>query len=273
MDFRVPKCGLTDFVEVGGESGGPEETDSGLRGAGEAGIVLSLFLRASNALAPLMLLAEYAIGRVTWEPEARLGRKLLVAGLRAVFVGLSVFCRVDAALLSAPELELSDGRWLAEDKLAFFRSVFNGRFSKRLVDALKVSSVALSSPLPLISTELIEARFLWAELVAVPTATPGPVRREADDGNGRDGGLLSPVPGIDAEEEVSLEAVDDVAAGLRFVIVDNLFGGMPFLETGGCPVSSGLSSSREISLPLDEVFSLSDVSSGSDLESGSITVS
>lgn len=273
MDFRVPKCGLRDFVEVGGESGGPEETDSGLRGAGEAGIVLSLFLRASNALAPPMPLAEDEIGRVPWEPEARLGRKLLVVGLRAVFVGLSVFCRLDAALLSALELELKDVRWLAEDKLVFFRSVFNGRFSKRLVDALTVSSMALSSPLPLISTELIEARFLWAELVAVPTATPGAVRRVADDGNGRVGGLLSPVPGIDAEEEVSLEAVFDVPAGLRFVIVDNLFGGMPFLETGGCPVSSGLSCSRETSLALDEVSSLSDVPSGSDLESGSITVS
>lgn len=50
-------------MEVGGESGGPEETDSGLRGAGEAGIVLSLFLRASNALAPLTPLAEDARGR------------------------------------------------------------------------------------------------------------------------------------------------------------------------------------------------------------------
>lgn len=160
MDFRVPKYGLTDCVEVGGESGGPEETDSGLRGAGEAGIVLSLFLRASNALAPLTPLAEDVIGRVLWDPEASFGRKLLVVDLRAVFVGLSVFCRVDAALLSALELELKEGRWLVEDKLVFFRSVLNGRFSIRLVDALKVSSVALSSPLPLISTELIEARFL-----------------------------------------------------------------------------------------------------------------
>lgn len=164
--------------------------------------------------------------------DARLGRKLLVVGLRTVFVGLSVFCRVDAALFSALELELIDGRWLVEDKLVFFGSVFNGRFSKRLVGALTTSSVALSSPLRLISTELIEARFLWAELEVVPTATPGAVRRVADDGNGRVGGLLSPVPGIDAEDEVSLEAVVDVAAGLRFAIVDNLFGGMPFLETG-----------------------------------------
>lgn len=233
MDFRVPNRGLTEFVEVGGESGGPEETDSGLRGAGEAGIVLSLFLRASNALAPLTPLAEDARGRVPWEVlEARFGRKLLVVGLRAVFVGLSVFCRVDAPLLSALELELNDGRWLVEDKLVFFRSVFNGRFSKRLVVALTVSSVALSSPLRLISTELIEARFLWAELVVVPTETPGAVRRVADDGNGRVGGLLSPVPGTEPEEEVSLAAVLDVGAGLRFVIVDNLFGGMPFLETG-----------------------------------------
>lgn len=108
----------------------------------------------------------------------------------------------------------------------------------------------------------------------MPAETPGAVRRVADDGNGRVGGLLSPVPDIDAEEEVILEAVVDVAAGFRFVIVDNLFGGMPFLETGGCPVSSGLSCSREISLAaLDEVSSLSDVSSGSDLETGSITVS
>lgn len=107
----------------------------------------------------------------------------------------------------------------------------------------------------------------------MPDATPGEVRRVADDGNGRVGGLLSPVPDIDAEEEVILEVVLDVAAGFRFVIVDNLFGGMPFLETGGCPVSSGLSCSREISLALDEVSSLSDVSSGSDLETGSITVS
>lgn len=135
-----------------------------------------------------------------------------------------------------------------------------------------VSSVALSSPLPLISTELIEARFLWAELVTVPTATPGVVRRVADDGNGRVGGLLSPVPDIDADEEPSLEAVVDVPAGLRFVIVDNFFGGMPFLETG-CPVSSGLSCSREILLALEEVTSLSDVASESDLEIGSITVS
>lgn len=110
---------------------GPEETDSGLRGAGEAVIVLNLFLRASKALAPLMPLAEDAIGRVPWEPEARLGRKLLVVGLRTVFVGLSVFCRVDAALFSALELELNEGRWLVEDKLVFFRSVLNGRFSKR----------------------------------------------------------------------------------------------------------------------------------------------
>lgn len=164
--------------------------------------------------------------------DARLGRKLLVVGLRTDFVGLSVFCRVDAALFSALELELIEGRWLVEDKLVFFRSVFNGRFSKRLVGALTASSVALSSPLCLISTELIEARFLWAELVVVPAATPGAVRRVADDGNGRVGGLLSPVPGIDAEDEEGLEAVVDVTTGLRFANVDNLFGGMPFLETG-----------------------------------------
>lgn len=233
MDFRVPKGGLTDFVEVGGESGGPEETDSGLRGVGEAGIVLSLFLRASKALAPPTPLAEDVRGRVPWEAlDAKLGRTLLVVGLRAVFVGLSLFCRVDAALLSALELELNDVRWLVEDKLVFFMSFFKGRFSKRLVDALMISSVALSSPLRLISTELIEARFLWAELLVVPTATPAAVRRVVDDGNGRVGGLLSPVPEIDAEEEVCLEAAVDVAAGLRFVIIDNRFGGTPFLGTG-----------------------------------------
>lgn len=233
MDFRVPKGGLTDFVEVGGESGGPEETDSGLRGVGEAGIVLNLFLRASKALAPPTPLAEDVRGRVPWEVlDAKLGRTLLVVGLRAVFVGLSLFCRVDAALLSALELELNDVRWLVEDKLVFFMSFFKGRFSKRLVDALMISSVALSSHLRLISTELIEARFLWAELLVVPTATPAAVRRVVDDGNGRVGGLLSPVPEIDAEEEVSLEAAVDVAAGLRLVIIDNRFGGTPFLGTG-----------------------------------------
>lgn len=231
MDFRVPNGGLTGFVEVGGESGGPEETDSGLRGTGEAGIVLSLFLRASKALAPPTPLPEDVRGRVPWEVlDAKLGRTLLVVGLRAVFVGLSLFCRVDAALLSALELELNDVRWLVEDKLVFFTSFFNGRFSKRFVDALMISSVALSSPLRLISTELIEARFLWAELL--PTATPAAVRREADDGNGRVGGLLSPVPEIDAEEEVGLGAAVDAAASLRFVIIDNLFGGTPFLGTG-----------------------------------------
>lgn len=233
MDFRVPKGGLTGFVEVGGESGGPEETDSGLRGTGEAGIVLSLFLRASKALAPPTPLPEDVRGRVPWEVlDAKLGRTLLVVGLRAVFVGLSLFCRVDAALLSALELELNDVRWLVEDKLVFFTSFFNGRFSKRFVDALMISSVALSSPLRLISTELIEARFLWAELLVVPNATPAAVRRVADDGNGRVGGLLRPVPEIDAEEEVGLGAAVDVAASLRFVIIDNLFGGGPFLGTG-----------------------------------------
>lgn len=195
--------------------------------------MLSLFLRASNALAPPTPLAEDARGRVPWEVlDAKLGRTLLVVGLRAIFVGLSLFCRADAALLSALELELNDVRWLVEDRLVFFISFFNGRFSKRLVGALTISSVALSSPLCLISTELIEARFLWAELLVVPAATPGAVRRVADDGNGRVGGLLSPVPEIDADEEVSLEAAVDVAGGLRFIIVDNLFGGMPFLGTG-----------------------------------------
>lgn len=195
--------------------------------------MLSLFLRASNALAPPTPLAEDARGRVPWEVlDAKLGRTLLVVGLRAIFVGLSLFCRVDAALLSALELELNDVRWLVEDRLVFFISFFNGRFSKRLVGALTISSVALSSLLCLISTELIEARFLWAELLVVPAATPGAVRRVVDDGNGRVGGLLSPVPEIDADEEVSLEAAVDDAGGLRFIIVDNLFGGMPFLGTG-----------------------------------------
>lgn len=194
--------------------------------------MLSLFLRASNPPAPPTPLAEDARGRVPWGvPDAKLGRTLLVVGLRAVFVGLSLFCRVEAALLSAPELEPNDVRWLAVDELVFFISFFKGRFSKRLEDAKTVSSVALSSPLRLISTELIEARFLWAELLVVPPAAPGAGRRVADDGNGRVGGLLSPVPEIEAEEEVSLEAAVDVAAGLRFVIVDNLFGGMPFLGT------------------------------------------
>lgn len=234
--------------------------------------MLSLFLRASNALAPPTPLAEDARGRVPWEVlDAKLGRTLLVVGLRAIFVGLSLFCRVDAALLSALELELNDVRWLVEDRLVFFISFFNGRFSKRLIGALTISSVALSSLLCLISTELIEALFLWAELLVVPAATPGAVRRVVDDGNGRVGGLLSPVPEIDADEEVSLEAAVEDAGGLRFIIVDNLFGGMPFLGTGSCPASNGLSCCREASLALDEVSSLSDVSSGSALESGSIT--
>lgn len=216
--------------EVGGESGGPEEADSGLRGTGEAGIVLSLFLRASKALGPPKPLAEDVGGPVPSKvPGASLGRTLLVVGLRAVFVGLSLFCRVDASLLSVLELELNDVRWLVEDNLVFVMSFFNGRFSKRWAVALMIFSVPNPSPLCSISRELMEARFLRAELLVVPATTPAAIRRVADDGNGRVGGLLSPVPEIDAEEEVGLEA--DVAAGLRFVIIDDLFGGTPFLGT------------------------------------------
>ncbi len=85
-----------------------------------------------------------------------------------------------------------------------------------------------------------------------------------DDGNGRVGGLLSPVPGFacEVEEMLDLEAVLDVVAGLRLTIIDNRFGGIPFLGAKFCAVCRGLPCCREVSLDLDGVADLSSLSGG-----------
>lgn len=92
------------------------------------------------------------------------------------------------------------------------------------------SSDALSSPLRLLSKDVTEDLFLWPELAAVAAVTPATGRRADDEAKGRVGGLLSPVPGFTCElvEALVLEEAADVAAGLRLVMVDIRFGGIPF---------------------------------------------
>ncbi len=61
--------------------------------------MLSLFLRASGPLPPRAALAEDARGRALCKvPCAMLGREPVVVGRDEVFVGLPMFCRLDANL-------------------------------------------------------------------------------------------------------------------------------------------------------------------------------
>lgn len=92
MDFRATRVGLE--VSTGFEDE-PwfDEILSERWTVGDAGMVLSRFLRVSSPLPPVAVLADDVVGRVVCEVLcATMGRVWFVADLSAVFVGLPLFC-------------------------------------------------------------------------------------------------------------------------------------------------------------------------------------
>lgn len=138
----------------------------------------------------------------------------------------------------------------------FLASGFGTRFSGWPTEDLVVSSDILSSPLRLVSKDVTEDLFLWPELAAVAAVTLVAGRRADDEPKGRVGGLLRPVPGFVCElvEALVLDEAADVAAGLRLVMVDIRFGGIPFFGGVFGTVCRGLSWLPIVSLGLEDVF-------------------
>lgn len=198
VEFRVPKPGLVCFTGDEGERDDCEGAESTCLGTGEAGIVLSLFLRASWALDPIAVLVEDDGGRVVLEFFCvRVDRELLVAVLNAVLVGLPESRKTDEVPFSLFVPEAKEALQLVEDRLAavFRKSAFNPRHSDWLIEGFVFSSKTLSSLLRL-STELTEGLFVWLELAAVAAVALVAFRRTDDEGKRRVGGLLRPVPGL-----------------------------------------------------------------------------
>lgn len=81
-------------------------------------------------------------------------------------------------------------------------------------------------------------------------------RRADDEAKGRVGGLLRPVPGLICElvEALFLEEAADVAAGLRLVMADIRFGGIPFFGGVFGTIPKGLPCPPIVSLDLEAVF-------------------
>ena len=117
VDLRLCNAGLVAF-EVAGAIVGCRVLFSGFTGAGDAGMVLSLFLIISALGTPP---ADEAVGRIPLGVLCILvGRELLVVDLNTDFVGLMVPVRPDAAPCSIFVAEF--GLSALEICMAFFTS-------------------------------------------------------------------------------------------------------------------------------------------------------
>ena len=245
MDFLVSSPGLTCFPDA--FAGDDFEFDMDLTccsEAGEAAIVLNLFLARSDSAA---FFVDITAGRVFRAvPGVLIGRGLFVVFLSTGLEELPVAALLLTDLLSISvvdarvDIRLVDvvaddtvGR--AGDLVAVVPDIAI-RFAAELEDDFKFSSEPLMSPLLPSSTELIEDLGLWPNLGALLAVTFVAGRLTLEVGVGRVGGLLRPLAGSlrEIEDEVGFIVVLGEDIEVRFEAANSRLGGIPFLGGDFC---------------------------------------
>ena len=242
VDFRAPSAGLTGFAGVDfGAASWDGGVASDVPGAGDAGMVLNLFLIGSNADIRFAALSEVVARRLfRGVLDTGVGLALFVAGFKAVFVGLLALVRLAGkGFLSVLALPPRVDRRSSDDDAGFREEDVEGvvgaieaRFAALLLAGFLFSSADPAAAFLVSSTELVDALDLCPgrETVAEVTVLMG--RRPVVVATGRVGGLLSPLPWLlrDIEAVVDLVAELGVDAAVRFVVANGRFGGIPFLR-------------------------------------------
>lgn len=288
VDLRVAKVGLVSLMTAAGaEESLSDTTRLDLALAGEAGIVLSLFLASPDVTVFMVPLDEIAVGRAVRAAVPTLkGLALLVVGLSVDFVGLTLparapFClSIDAAVPSVDRGSVDDGSDLIAGERAAVGPVTEFRFANRPIVCFLFSSPKLVPGLLTSSDEVIDALSRCPEIAAVAAVTLVAGRRPIVLVVGRVGGLLRLLPGVPRETEDV--AGLGVVSARRLTVAKECLGGIPFRrgELGviwrssfilrgssllGCSSSKGTFSSfscegttcTEVSTPVgDAMFSL-----------------
>lgn len=292
VDLRVAKVGLVSLMTAAGaEESLSDTTILDLAVAGEAGIVLSLFLASPDVTVLMVPLDEIAVGRAFRAAVLTLeGLALLVVGLSVDFVGLTLparapFClSIDAAVPSVDRRSVDDGSDLIAGERAAVGPIVEIRFANRPIVCFLFSSPELVPGLLMSSDEIADALSRCPEIAAVAAVTLVGGRLPIVLVVGRVGGLLRLLPGVPRETE----DVVDMVAGLgvvparRLAVAKECLDGIPFrrgelgvlwrssfILTGssllGCSSSKGNFSSfscegttsTEVSTPVgDAMFSL-----------------
>ena len=237
VDLRVPRAGLAGFRDADDSVFSVSEAITlFFAGAGEAGMVLNLFLASPDVAVAVVPLVEDAIGRALRAVVAVFGLALLVVGLSADFAGLTVFARVPICLsIGAVEARIGCGSVDKEIELAAGEREDVGPDIETRLAAPPIARFLFSSTEPVAtvlpsSNELLDALSLCPELAAVAAVTLVGGRRAVELAVGRVGGLLRPLPGVarDAEDVVDMGAGLGVVPAVRLAVVKGRFGGIPF---------------------------------------------
>ena len=241
VDFRVGNPGLgSPAFDVGTALGSDVGLPDGNR-AGDAGIVLNLFLVGSDAFVGF---ADETRGRaVRGVLLVLVGRELVVEVREAGLAGAPAFVLLDVGLVSALAFDTIVDLRLADDAVgdaantagragALAAAVFDieSLLGAALAGDFEFSSAPLTSLFLLSSTELSEDLGLWPTLGALLAVTFVAGRRAAEMAVSRVGGLLSPLIGSlrDVEEVVGFVAALEVDVDARLVVVKGRLGGIPF---------------------------------------------
>ena len=253
MDFRVTIPGLTFPAFEVGRVFGSDVGSLDCNGAGDAGMVLNLFLLGSDKL---VVFVGGPMGRVLRGVLFVLvGRELFVVVLSAGLAGAPAFVLLDVGLLSALAFDIIVDLRLADDVAGEVADTADraGDLGAVVVDIesllgadlpgdFEFSSAPLMSLFLLSSTELKEDLGLWPTLGALEAVTLVG-RRAAELVVSRVGGLLSPLIGSfrDDEEAVGFVAVLSVDVDVRLAVVRGRFGGIPFRGGDFCTSWTGVS--------------------------------
>lgn len=238
VDLRVAKVGLVRLMTAAGaEESLSDPTTLDLAVAGEAGIVLSLFLASPDVTVPMVPLDEIGVGRAFRAAVLTLeGLALLVVGLSVDFVGLALPARapfslsIDAALPSVDRRSVDDGSDLIAGERAAVGPIMEFRFANRPIVCFLFSSPELVPGLLTSSDEIVDALSRCPELAAVAAVTLVGGRRPIVLVVGRVGGLLRLLPGVPRETEdvVDMVAGLSVVPARRLAVTKERLGGIPF---------------------------------------------
>jgi hypothetical protein len=234
--------------------------------AGDAGIVLSLFLAGSVPAGAAFVADDVAFtGLEVLATAAVVGRAALVAGFDVAFVGLaSAAVRLATGFFSVAEGPMVVRRDGADEdcftSVALLGAGAGARDARLAVPdtiGLLFSASGLVADFFDSSAELIDGFGWCAELEAVAPVAPAAGRRAVELANGRVGGLLRAPPAVAraAGDAVAFVAGFNAGAEGRFAVVAGRLGGTPFLAGAassvvpgaGAGLSSPESTSAEVS--------------------------